>query len=1279
MRTGHWRIWIDTGGTFSDCLAVDPHGRIHRLKVLSSGIVRARVREADSERVCLEMGGRDCTFAVGMMCVASDGMVKRRVARVDGDVLVLESPWHDAARAMREGVSLVAGEEAPVLAARMLTGTPVGGVLPPMAMRLATTRGTNALLERAGSPVAMFVTRGHGDVLRIGTQQRPDLFALNVVSPEPLHAAVVEVDERLAADGDIVRALDEAAVREAAQRVLAGGVRAAAVALMHAWVNPAHEHRVAEILREMGFAHVSMSSDLSPTIGLRMRAETAVVNAYLSGPLDAYLRGIERAMDGKAPIAQAIESSPSVVSCETDGADDDKPSIACAIGSLHVLTSAGGLVRSRSFAPKDSLLSGPAGGVIGAAAAGKASGHDRVISFDMGGTSTDVARIDGEPALMFEHAVAGVHLATPAVAVHSVAAGGGSICRCERDSMRVGPESAGANPGPACYGQGGPMTITDANLLLGRFDAALASLPISVAAAEAACESLRRDVSPQKGYDVSRDDLLHGLIDLADERMAEAIREISIREGYDPAEYALVAFGGAGGQHACGVAARLGIKTVIVPRDAGLLSAVGLGRAHVERVAERQVLRPLHDLAALREIVESLEREAVAAVGAEDEAEVRIVRRIASLRLAGQETSLAIEFAALDDLGAAFDARYREVYGHERPAREVEVESLRTVARAAGVAPDITAPSPDHTIASPPADIGDSRPGAMPRLHRDALRPGERINGPALIVEPHCTTFVAKGWRCEVDSAGAIVLTCEAPASAALRPGVASGDLIVARLEAIGREMGEQLRRSAVSTNVKERLDYSCAILDAQGTLVISAPHVPVHLGALGECVRAVRRAITMRPGDVVVTNHPAFGGSHLPDITVITPVFDDQSRLIAHVASRAHHAEIGGIAPGSMPAQAVTLEEEGVVIPPMHLVRGGVEQYAALERVLRSARWPSRRIGDNLADVHAAVAANQRGARAIVALAETIGVEAFSATMSHLLSRAEFRVRLLIAGMNDCEARDTMDDGWPLAVRITGGRRVTFDFTGTDGVHPRGFNATPAIVTSAVMYILRLLIAEPMPLNEGLTRSVKLIIPRGMLNPDFSSSPAPAVAAGNTETSQRLVNLMLRALGITAESQGTMNNVLFGDSTFGYYETLGGGCGAGPWFNGASGVHSHMTNTRITDAEVLEHRYPVRVERFAIRRGSGGAGHWRGGDGLVRELLFLRPVTVSVITQRRTAGPRGIGDANDGAPGVNRIVRADRTSELFDHAATTDVGAGDRLVIETPGGGGAGRITPSA
>jgi 5-oxoprolinase (ATP-hydrolysing) len=1266
-----WQIWIDTGGTFTDCLALDPHGALRRAKVLSSSALRAVVAEVESADTLLIR--EDWGAAPGVV----DGLELRvlsadaepvRVAAYDpaSGRLRLERGM-DALPRPGAAIEVRSPEEAPVLAARLVTGTAYGAPLPPLAMRLATTRGTNALLERRGAATALFITRGFGDLPRIGTQQRPDLFALDVRRPEPLYAGAVEIDERCAADGSVLVPLDAEAARSAAMRIASTGIRSAAVALAHAFRDPAHERALADALRQAGFEHVSLSSDLAPFIGLLARAETAVVDAYLGPVIGGYLDGVRRELGG---------------------------------GRLHVMTSAGGLVRPEDFRAKDSLLSGPAGGVVGAALAGRRAGHARVIAFDMGGTSTDVARVDGDFEYVWEHEVGGARIVAPALAIESVAAGGGSVCAFDAQGVRVGPESAGASPGPACYGAGGPLTVTDCNLLLGRLDPARFAIPVDPAPAAAAADALAARVREATGEAVDRQALLAGLIDIADERMADAIRGISLRRGYDPSEYALVAFGGAGAQHACGVASRLGIGTVIVPTDAGLLSALGIGHAPLERFDERQVLRRLDEVEdSIAATFDALSAEAADAVAREGvpRDEIVIRRRIANLRYAGQDSTLTLEWDRSVPLRDAFEARYAAVYGHRPASRPIEVESVRAIASTRTTV-EAAALSPEPRVASPAGTRDTWIGGAwtqVPVHERDRLVPGARLTGPALIAERHSATFVAAGWRASVDGASNLILTAspdpgdEDSADAHSRtdalthsrtsvPEAVRLELFVSRFRALVGEMGEMLRRTALSTNVKERLDFSCALLDAAGELVVNAPHIPVHLGAMGLCVRAVRDAVEMRPGDVIVTNHPGFGGSHLPDVTVITPVHDADAVLIGYVASRAHHAEIGGTRPGSMPPAARTLAEEGVVIAPMHLVRGGEADWEAMRAVLAGGAHPSRAIDDNLADLAAAVAANHRGAELLRALAREHGRDTVAGYMDALKRRAEAGIRAALRRIPDgiYEAVERLDDGSPLRVRIdVAGDHASIDFAGSADVHPGNLNATPAIVRSVVLYVLRLLVDEPLPLNEGLLRAVDLVVPPGLLNPPFGTDPSgdPAVVGGNTEVSQRLTDTLLKALGVAACSQGTMNNVLWGTDRFGYYETVCGGTGAGPGWDGASAVHSHMTNTRITDPEVVEHRYPVRVERFGIRAGSGGAGAHRGGDGAVRELTFLAPMSLSVLTQHRAEGPYGAAGGAPGARGRQRVIRA--SGELLELGSVdgTEVGPGDRLVLETPGGGGWG------
>jgi 5-oxoprolinase (ATP-hydrolysing) len=1270
-RTRGWRVAVDTGGTFTDCVARDPDGRSHHVKVLSSSALRGRVEAwLGPQRLRVSVTwSAPVDFVKGFRFrPLGEPSREGEVAGFDPTERLLDLA-EPVPEALEPGspFELLSPDEAPVLAARLVTRTPAGSALPSLAMRVGTTRGTNALLERQGARVVLFVTRGFGDLLLIGTQQREDLFALDVRKPEPLYEDVVEVKERIGADGAVVERLCLEELGPAVARVRGQGLRLAAVALLNAYRNPEHEEALRNFLLREGFEHVSVSSELARRIEILPRAETAVVDASLASVIRDYLERVGASLPG---------------------------------GTLHAMTSAGGLCRTESFRAKDSLLSGPAGGVVGAAAAARRSGFGRILAFDMGGTSTDVARFDGDYEYRFEHQVGAAHLLAPALAVESVAAGGGSICGFAAAGLHVGPRSAGAEPGPACYGAGGPLTITDVNLLLGRLAAVRFALPIDVRPAREALEAVRARLHAETGEDADPDALLEGFLEIANERMADPIRAVSLRRGYDPVDHVLVAFGGAGGQHACAVAERLGIETVLVPARASLLSAEGLAEAVVERFEERQVLEPLAAVeSSVPAWIEELEARAVAAVEVEgagrDEIEIR--RRIVNLRFTGQDSSLSVELEGDVPLHELFGRRYGEVFGHRPEGRPIELESIRVVASSRlPVAPP---PEPPPT----PVDVAPERrqrarfAGAWVEAavhERDRLPVGARIAGPALVFEETSATVVEAGWQARIDTARAIVMhrrpePTDERGAPAVRPFSTSPavelELFTNRFRALVEEMGEQLRRTAVSTNIKERLDFSCALLDAGGELVVNAPHIPVHLGSLGLCVRALREAVEMGPGDVVATNHPAFGGSHLPDVTVVTPAHSDSGELLGYLASRAHHAEIGGIRPGSMPPNATRLVEEGVVLPPTYLVRGGRARWEEVERRLVEAPHPSRRPEDNLADLRAAVAANHRGASALRRLCAQHGREKAHRMMAALGEKAARAVAAAIAGLPQGrhEAEERLDDGTPLHVRIDlEGGRARIDFTGTGGVHPGNLNATPAVVRSVVLYVLRLLVQEPLPLNEGLMRAVSVEVPEGLLNPFFPEDPAhaPAIVGGNVETSQRIVDALLRALGLAAGSQGTMNNVSFGTSEFGYYETVGGGCGAGPGFSGASAVHSHMTNTRITDPEILERRYPVRVERFAVRRGSGGAGRFRGGDGIVRELSFLAPMSLSILSQHRREGPYGLEGGSAGRPGRQRLVRADGGLEELEPIDGREVRPGDRLVLETPGGGGWGApaLSPS-
>ncbi|MCB1276198.1 hydantoinase B/oxoprolinase family protein [Prosthecobacter sp.] len=1182
-----WRIAADTGGTFTDCHALDPLGRESRCKVLSTGHLRAVLASKTGTLVHLSgLPPLPSAVLVGFRIHAVGESYHRTIVSLDETTgeIILDSPVTWPAGTLLE---LTTGEEAPVLGARILTNTPPGSEFPPLSLRIATTRATNALLEHKGGRIALFITRGFGDLLQIGDQRRSDLFALNH-EPRPIfHEIVCEVPERVGVNGEVLEPLDEAAVRAAALDCVAMGITTAAVSLLHGHAHSQHEQRVAEILRECGFTHLTLSHQTAAFAKLLPRTQSTVADAYLHAPVQSFLNGIRRI-------------SP----------------------DMQVMTSAGGLKTADDIRPKDMLLSGPAGGAIGAANAARRLGITKIITFDMGGTSTDVARIDTRPGYRFSQDVAGMKLLAPCVAIETVAAGGGSICQMTHHGLAVGPESAGSNPGPACYGKGGPLTITDVNLLLERFDPARAPIPLDV---EAAKQRLR-ELHAQTDSSLSETDLLHSLLRLAIEHMTDAIRRISIGEGYDPADHALLAFGGAGPQHACAVAEALGMKTILVPEHAGILSAVGLQEAVPERIIEKEYRVSLADFLSDTSDLSN---------------KSDTTTQIAELRLKGQDTPIQVEFDDPAALPKLYREAYERLFGYEPPAnREIEMVSVRII-------------------------VKEGEPPVSPiPIQEKPLSPT-----PELIQDAFSTIVIAAGWSVEKVEGFGHVLRCDQAASPAL---TLERDLLRHRFHSIVSDMGALLCRTAISTNIRERLDFSCALLDSHGRLLSSAPHIPVHLGALGVCVREVAKAVQMQPGDTIITNHPAFGGSHLPDVTLITPVFDVSKKLVGYIANRAHHAEIGGITPGSMPANATRLIEEGVVISPRHLIREGQSCFEEIGTLLSTGPYPTRNLADNLADLHAQLAANLHGVERLRALAS----QSLAATMQSILDHSAQVMRAQIERLPDAiTATERLDDGSPIAVSMRKARgKLILDFTGTSSVHPRNLNATTAIVRSAVLYVMRLMLQEDLPLNEGLMEPVEIICPESLLNPTFTGNASrdPAVVGGNVEVSQRLVDTLVKALDLQACSQGTMNNFLFGGERFGYYETIAGGSGAGDGYNGSHALHTHMTNTAITDPEIIEQRYPVRLRRFAIRHGSGGEGRWRGGNGVIREFEFLAPLTVSLLTQHRVEAPFGLHGGLSGNLGSQNLLRNGLTTKL-EGCASLEVQTGDRVIIETPGGGGWG------
>ena len=1247
-----WKIWIDTGGTFTDCLAEDPNGNIHRLKILSNSTIRGRfIKPIDRTTWQVDIVWPVPEDVYAGFRLNSVGEANIRVRQVNTGLGQIT--FTHALPRSRAGQSfeLTSDEEVPVLAARLLTRTRIDDRLPRLEMRLGSTRGTNAVLERKGARTAFITTRGFKDLLRIGDQQRPNLFALDVHKPEPLYTVAIEADERVDSTGRVVHELGAAEQQRILRILRRHRIQSVAIALLNSYRNDVHEIALRNFLVRHGFSFVSVSTELSRQIKLLWRAETAVANAYLQPIIHQYVSRIRQGL-GEAP--------------------------------LRIMTSAGSLAEASTFQPKDSLLSGPAGGVVGAVAIGKQAGHHALIGFDMGGTSTDVSLYQHRFDYRYESKVGDQKILSPSLAIDTIAAGGGSICDFDGHKFTVGPHSAGASPGPACYGQGGPLTITDVNLLLGRVNEKQFALPLSIREASEALRKLIARVKKQTGRKYRELDVLLALLTIANEKMAEAIRKVSVQRGYDPRQFALVSFGGAGGQHACSLAEQLGMRHVLAPYDAGLLSAFGIGRARLERTEEQLVLEDYVEVASKIDLLlADLEQRARSYLVSQGESHEHLMvqERLIFLRFRGQET--ALEIVMQPNLRAAFEKRYREVYGHWLPDRLIEVVSVqvRVTTREANapvqsrkVKTYSPSPAQRKKIFSHGSWIN------APVFEWELLRAGAQITGPALISSKNSTTWLEKGWLFHLDNQLTGHLSSLKPVKIIRKQLMAEADLELFsnRFTAIAEEMGALLQRSSFSVNVKERLDFSCALLDAQGYLVVNAPHIPVHLGSLGVCVREVRKKIKMKPGDVVITNHPGYGGSHLPDITLIKPVYS-QRKLIGYVANRAHHAEIGGTKPGSMPAFGQSLEEEGVIIAPSWLMRNGVVEWQEVRNLFTAGDFPSRLPEENLADLNGALAALQYGEQALQQLCQQDGFARVTRFMKHIRMHARESVKQAIRQLPGTHfaAVEYLDDGSPLHVRISKRKTgITIDFAGTAPQHSGNLNATPAIVQSVVLYVMRLLVNRPIPMNEGLMDLIDLRIPRSLLNPDFNTRPLPAVVGGNTEVSQRLTDLLLKALDLAACSQGTMNNFLFGNARLGYYETICGGCGAGPGFTGASAVHQHMTNTRITDAEILEHRYPVEVLEFSVRKGSGGRGRWRGGDGVVRTVRFREQMDVNVLTQHRSEEPFGKHGGKPGARGRQQIVRNDGQVQKLNGLDSAQVSPGDRIEIYTPGGGGWGRAS---
>ncbi len=1522
-----WEFWIDVGGTFTDCIARSPSAELLPIKVLSSGVTKGQVEEVQGTNRIVDPLRRPepkefwTGYSVRFLDEHGETIATAKVSAFHPrmGVLSLEQMLPPSVGPGTR-YELTAGEEAPILAIRTALALRLKEPIPPINVRLGTTRGTNALLTRRGARTAFITTKGFADVLLIANQDRPRLFDLDIQKPEPLFTTVVEIDERVDANGVVLKAVNEGAIRlqlEALRgvsgqwSVVSGQLKTTppslvtdngqrttdnqsidslAICLLHSFSNPAHEQIVERIAREVGFAEVSVSSRLAPLIKIVSRGDTTVMDAYLNPILRKYVESL-------------------------------KVQISNSTSTLKLMTSAGGLIDADRFVGKDSILSGPAGGVIGFSRIAQQAGFPRAIGFDMGGTSTDVARFGGEYEYEFETKKAGVRIVAPMLAIETVAAGGGSICDFDGVKLVVGPQSAGADPGPACYGRGGPLTVTDLNLWLGRIVSARFPFPLDRVAVQRRITELEnrlqtireksvgitgtKDVidsplsqSPLQSVPTdsrpttSADELAQGLCQIANTNMVRAIRRISVVRGYDPEDYALVCFGGAGAQHACAMAESLGMRRILIHPLASLLSAYGIGLADVRRFGERSVLRRYDEVtpAELELLFSELEQSARAEVVAEGVPPERMKPTIRSLdlRYVGVESVIRVTCPDDGDYAAKYAEQHHQIYGYAHADRKLEV----TVARVevVGMTVDPAMPKQEVVERKPEPDettqtfFGGSWQDT-PIFFRENLRPGDRFNGGALISEPSSTIVVEPGWTALVLDRGEILLMSRAKSTrgklakrvqsnnidrrprphveafvTAFRLFLAANHIgmnrdrtliaqeafaIVGRFEAtllidnlgkhpkgrlvaqpriyrglrqlvesglitltktadgrdvyeavslremlamseasspkrergrtprqtsdskadvsntdeigsasdefnselhqatpfadtagplveaapcdrvlleifnnqfasIAEQMGVMLQKTACSTNVKERLDFSCAIFDPSGNLVVNAPHIPVHLGAMGETVQRIiadnavvqaaslplnqhpipsasatvssdasseqLQAGSLHYGDVFITNDPYRGGSHLPDVTIITPVHDVRGRLIFFTANRAHHAEIGGILPGSMPPFSKTLGEEGVLIRNFKLINNGRSREDDLRALLLGAPYPTRAINDNMADIRAQVAANQLGVRQLLELVEKHSLGVVQAYMGHIQQAASAKMRQALSAIPDgtYQCTDHLDDGSPIcATIIKQGDAATVDFIGTGPVLSSNLNANRAIVTAAVMYVFRCLINEDIPLNSGVMEPITIILPECLLNPPEQADPAlnPAVVGGNVETSQRVVDVLLGALGVAAASQGTMNNLTFGDATFGYYETICGGSGATPNANGADAIHTHMTNTRLTDVEVIERRYPVRVHEFSIRKGSGGAGQRRGGDGIVRKLEFLKPLNVSLLTERRGPfAPFGLNGGQPGSLGQNTLLKADGSEGVeLGGKAQIQVEPGDVLIIQTPGGGGFG------
>ncbi len=1211
-----WQFWIDRGGTFTDIVGRAPGGELHTLKLLS------------------------------------------------------ENPesYSDAAV---EGI-------------RRLLGLQMGQAITPAqvdCVKMGTTVATNALLERKGDRTLLVTTRGFRDALRIAYQARPKLFERHIVLPELLYEQVIEAQERVGAQGEMLLPINLGALRPKLQAAYAAGIRACAIVFMHGYRYTAHEQAAAALAREIGFTQVSASHGVSPLLKLVSRGDTTVVDAYLSPILRRYVDQVAGQMPGVR---------------------------------LFFMQSSGGLTEALRFQGKDAILSGPAGGIVGMVRTAVAAGHDKVIGFDMGGTSTDVSHFTGGAAGEFERAfetlVAGVRMRAPMMSIHTVAAGGGSILHFDGARLRVGPDSAGANPGPASYRRGGPLATTDANVLLGKIQPDYfpkvfgpnANEALDRAVVSSRFETLAAQVRQATGRAATPQTLAEGFLQIAVQNMANAIKRISVARGYDVTQYTLQCFGGAGGQHACLVADALGVSRIFVHPLAGVLSAYGMGLADQIVMREASIELPLDEagLAAAETRLREIGSAAHGEVASQGVVPDRItLRRHVHVRYQGTDTALDLGFASIETIRDEFEAAYRQRFAFLMPGRMLVIEAVSVEAIGAGerfddgaaaaaAEPAAYRPQPETRVKMHSGEWLDTE------LHvRESLRAGALIDGPAVIAERNATTVVEPGWQARLLAAGAIDLQRLLPRATQHAIGTDADPVMLEVFNNlfmnIAEQMGLRLQNTAYSVNIKERLDFSCALFSAAGELIANAPHMPVHLGSMSESIKTViERNPQMMQGDVYVLNDPYHGGTHLPDVTVVTPVWikaptgsepESETEIgdtkpSFYVASRGHHADIGGSTPGSMPPFSKTIDEEGVLFDNFLLVRGGVLRDAELRARLGGGRYPARNPEQTIADLRAQIAANEKGVQELRAMVAQFGRTTVAAYMQHVQDNAEESVRRVITALKDGDFLLALDNGAQIKVKVTvhaAQREATIDFSGTSAQLPNNFNAPKAVTMAAVLYVFRTLVDDDIPLNAGCLKPLHVIVPEGcMLNP----TPPAAVVAGNVETSTCVTNALYGALGVMAASQCTMNNFTFGNEHHQYYETISGGSGAGPGFDGTSVVPTHMTNSRLTDPEVLEFRFPVRLESYEIRPGSGGAGRWRGGDGGVRRVRFLERMTASILSNGREVPAFGMAGGSSGALGINRVERCDGSQETLRHIGSAVMEPGDVFVIETPGGGGYGR-----